>query len=426
MFLKTLWHTAFCGCLFIAATSATRGQQKPAETTPESIASQQARSRIYVDTMIENGSPLWFEWDEHGSLQLHLMYDHERDSINRAAGHFHFRIHGEIEQKIRCEFNNLNNYWNSTPGSVAKELLAAVVSDDGITWESIPLNPTEDGRVYGVIQLTNGSKYVARVEPYRISDLDKMIARIQTHSAVKVTSIGHSVEGRAIEIIQVGNANAKHQVFLRARAHPWEAGGNWVVEGILETLLANDEQSRRLLQNMAVFILPMANKDGVARGRTRFNSNGKDLNRDWNQPASIEFAPENAALERWLESRIQGGHRPDLALELHNDGNGKLHISRPPIENLNQHISRMELLESLLRRFTWFTEGSTSASFRNSGTLGEGWLLRYGIDATVHEFNCNIIAGLKERPLARHWRAYGNQLPLVFDEYFKARATLER
>jgi hypothetical protein len=156
----------------------------------------------------------------------------------------------------------------------------------------------------------------------------------------------------------------------------------------------------------------------VARGRTRFNLRGKDLNREWNRPADPVLAPENHALEAWLEGMIKQGRAPHLALELHNDGNGQLHISRPPVAGLKRYLDRMKTLETLLRKHTWFTEGSTNESFRNAGTLGEGWLERYGIDAAVHEFNVNWIAGLKDYPSGRHWEQYGAQLACVFFEYF--------
>jgi hypothetical protein len=209
-------------------------------------------------------------------------------------------------------------------------------------------------------------------------------------------------------------------VFLRARAHPWESGGNWVVQGLVARLLAGDDEARRHLDRYCVYILPMANKDGVARGRTRFNVRGKDLNRDWGRPADPLLAPENHALEVWLEAMIRRGTPPHLALELHNDGNGQLHVSRPPIEGLDRYLERMKTLEGLLREHTWFTEGSTTAEFRNAGTLGEGWLGRYGVDAAVHELNCNWIAGLDDHPSAAHWERYGGQLARVFDAYFEA------
>jgi hypothetical protein len=192
------------------------------------------------------------------------------------------------------------------------------------------------------------------------------------------------------------------------------------VEGLVHRLLKGDAEARKWLERYCVYILPMANKDGVAMGRTRFNLQGKDLNRDWDRPADRELAPENFALERWLEGMIQSGQAPHFALELHNDGGGLLHISRPPVPELNRHLERMKVMEELLRKHTWFTEGSTKGSFRNSGTLGDGWLERYHIDAAVHEFNCNWIAGLKDYPSAKHWRSYGEGLARVFDEYFAA------
>ena len=83
-----------------------------------------------------------------------------------------------------------------------------------------------------------------------------------------------------------------------------------------------------------------------------------------------------------------------------------------------RHLERMATFEQLLRQHTWFTEGSTPGMFRNSGTLGDGWLERYGIDAVVHELNCNWIEGLKDYPSARHWEDYGARLATVFYEYF--------
>jgi len=372
----------------------------------------------FVDISFENASPLWYELDAAKTLQLHLIYDNERSSPNRAAGHFHLRLVGKPNADIRVELNNLDNVWNSIASSVARELKAAVISEDGLNWTSIPMEPTADGRVGFQVNLGGGSLYIARVEPYRISDLEKLLVKIRKHPAVKISKIGKTHEGRDLEIVQVGSDAAPNRVFLRARAHPWEAGGNWVLEGLIARLLQDDEVAKRCLQKYCLYIMPMANKDGVARGKTRFNMLGKDLNRNWDKPTDASLAPENAALESWLESMIQSGKRPSLAIELHNDGNGQLHISRPPVPGLEQYLERMNSFELLLRRYTWFTEGSTKAAFRNSGTLGDGWLERFHVDAVVHEFNCNWIAGINERPLAKHWKQYGEQLTLVFETYF--------
>jgi hypothetical protein len=374
----------------------------------------------FISTSFENASPLWYEFAADGTVLVYLTYDHERSSPNRAAGHIHFQLQAKTGSKLTLEFRNLENVWNGTSSSIARELKTVVVSEDGRSWKSVPLESLPGDRVRLHIEMPGPRLYVARVEPYRLSDLEAFLAGIRQHPLVQITPIGKTVQGRELEIIRLGNPAAPFRVFLRARAHAWEPGGNWVVEGLVHRLLKDDAEAQKWLGRYCVYILPMANKDGVAMGRTRFNLQGKDLNRDWERPTDRELAPENFALQRWLEEMIKEGQPPHLALELHNDGNGLLHISRPPVPELNRHLDRMTLLEELLRKHTWFTEGSTKGSFRNSGTLGDGWLERYHIDAAVHEFNCNWIAGLKDYPSAKHWRRYGENLGVVFYDYFGA------
>jgi Zinc carboxypeptidase len=402
-----------------AAVPATKAANPAAAADPNGLPPAPSVTGLeFIDTSFENASPLWYDFAADGTIQIHLLYDHERSSPNRAAGHFHFLLWGKTGSKLTLEFKNLDNVWNGTPGSVAKELKVAVVSRDGRHWQPVPTESLPQNRVRLTVEMPGPKLHVAREEPYRLSDLDRLLASIRPNPRVQITPIGRTVQGRELEIVRVGDPQAPYRVFVRARAHPWEAGGNWVVEGLLHRLLQGDDDADKFLRRYCVYVLPMANKDGVACGRTRFNLLGKDLNRDWDKPADPKLAPENYALERWLEKMIQTGQRPQLALELHNDGSGLLHISRPPVPQLPRYLERMAILESLLRQNTWFTEGSTKPSFRNAGTLGDGWLERYGIDAAVHEFNCNWIAGLKDYPSARHWQTYGEELADVFYEYF--------
>ena len=361
---------------------------------------------------------MWYEVVDN-VVRINLIYDHERSSPNRAAGHIHFVLHARPGASLTLEFRNLDNVWNGQPGSVAGELKTVAISEDGKAWRTVPTDSLPGNRVQLRVTLTGPRLHVARMEPYRLSDLSRLLDTIRAHRLVRVEPIGQTVAGRQLEMVHIGNPDAPYRVFVRARAHPWEAGSNWVAQGLIERLLTDDEEAGRFLRTYSVSVLPMANMDGVARGGTRFNPQGIDLNRGWDKPADPALAPENAALERWLEREIAAGRKPQLALELHNDGNGRLHISRPPVPQLDRYLSRMTIFEQLLRQHTWFTEGTTNPAFRNSGTLGEGFLQRYGIDAAVHEFNCNWIEGLKQPTSSTQWRAYGAGLARVFHDYFE-------
>jgi len=426
--LSLQWYAALISAAVAQNTTSNRTPVEPASLTQANVTIPAAATSIsnatpptgfeFINTGFENASPLWYEFGPDGVIQVHLIYDHERLSSNRAAGHIHFQLQARPGSKLSLELRDLDNIWNGQRASIARELKAVVVSQDGKEWKPVALEDLPGNRVRLAVEMPGPRLYVARVEPYRLSDLDRLLSSIRKHPLVEIIPIGKTVEGRQLEIICLGHPQATHRVFLRARAHPWEAGGNWVVEGLIHRLLRDDTLARKCLERYCVYILPMANKDGVARGRTRFNLEGKDLNRDWDKPADPRLAPENYALEKWLDGMIHSDQPPNLALELHNDGAGKLHLSRCPVPDLNRYLQRMARLEALLRRHTWFTEGTTSGVVRTGDTLGEGWLERYGIDAAVHEFNCNWILGLNDYPSARHWQTYGAELATVFYEYF--------
>lgn len=374
----------------------------------------------YIDTGFENASPLYWEIDAAGRVHVHLVYDQERSSPNRANGHWHFRVEAPKGSELTLVLHNFDNVWNGKPGLFAKDGTPCLASKDGKRWENLATSIVKEPSgscLEARLPMAEDAMYVAGVEPYALRDLDALLREIRSHPAVAISTIGRTAEGRDLEIVRVGNPAAARRVLLRARAHSWEAGGNWAIQGLIRRLLARDELAARCREAYCLYVMPMANKDGVARGRTRFNVRGMDLNRKWDKPADPALAPENHALERWLEERKRAGELPELALDLHNDQDGGLHLSRPEGDR-GPYLERMQRLEDLLRRHTWFTEGSSGPDFRNPGTFGEGLLERYGIHAATLELNANWIAGLKKAPSSADWERFGEGLAKVFLEYF--------
>ncbi len=369
----------------------------------------------YLRTGFENASPLDWDVADDGTVHVAMIYDHERESPNRAVLHWHFQLQGDPGSDVRLVLRNFENIWNGRPGCPIQPETQCAVSEDGKAWRTVAGHKIEENRLELKVHLATGCLYVARIEPYRISDLERFLEAIAGHALVRIETIGETVEGRELELVSVGRPDAPHHVLLRARAHPWETGGNWLLEGLIDSLLADDAGPS--LETYCLHALPMANKDGVARGGSRFNMQGKDLNRNWDLPAAPGLAPENHALEAWIERAIESGCRPALAIDLHNDSGGKLHISRPE-KDAEPYLANMARLEAVLRRHTWFTEGSTDPNFCNPGSFGEGLYGRYGIDACVLELNCNWSAGLQKPPLGADWRLFGRQMREALREYF--------
>lgn len=344
---------------------------KPIVSTPATLNNNQdsIRKKLkFINTSFENASQLDWEVDSDGVVNLSLIYDHERSSPNRAANHWYFQIQAEPGSDVTVILKNFDNIWNGQRAYPVSDTTSCLISEDGINWAAIPTEIITENRLKFQVHMKSDKLYVASVEPYTLSDLEKLKAEISQNPLVEISTIGRTVEGRLLEIIRVGERDAPYRVFIRARAHSWEPGGNWVVQGLIRSLLQKD--GTYYLKKYCVYIMPMANKDGVARGRSRFNSLGKDLNRNWDKPADSNYAPENYALE------------------------------------------------TLLYKYTWFTEGTKGADFRNPGSIGEGLLERYGIDACIYELNYEWIAGLNKVPFGKDWELLGKQLRDVFFDYF--------
>jgi len=370
----------------------------------------------FINNAFENASPFNWEIDSNGTVVIELMYDHERSSINRANQHWHFQVQATPGSDLTFILKNFDNIWNGIKSDPISDRTPCYISRDGKKWASIKTELLSDDRLKLTIHMEGEKLFVASLEPYRVSDLQKLIAEIKGNPLVDINIIGKTTEGRPLEIVRVGNIHAPFRVFIRARAHGFETGGNWVVQGLIRSLLGKD--GTIYLRKFCVYILPIANKDAVAHGRTRFNSLGMDLNRKWDKPADPEYNPENYFLENWLKQMIAKGQKPDLAIDLHNDRNGQLHVSHPN-KNTEKYLSRVQRFESLLYKHTWFTEGLTGGDFRNPGSFGEGLAERYGIDAFILELNFEWIAGLKKVPFGEDWELLGRKLRDVFFEYFK-------
>jgi hypothetical protein len=374
---------------------------------------------IFLNTSFENGSPCYWEADANNLVNVYLIYDQERASPNRANGHWLFQVQAKPGAELTFVLHNFDNVWNGRKGSPIDNRTIGFASQDGRTWQAFRTEKTADNRLRFKVRVDTGSLYLARLEPYRLSDLERLKQDIRDDRRVEIAAIGRTVEGRELEIFRIGSPDAAHRVFLRARAHPWEPGGNWVIQGLIQRLLRSDEDAKRYLERYCVYILPMANKDGVARGRTRFNLLGADLNRKWDKPADPAVNPENYALETWLQSMVAKGRKPDLMIDLHNDESGGLHVDRPS-KGLDEYLRSMDRLETVLRKYTWYTERTSRAASSSPGSIGEGLLDRFGVHASVLELNANWIAGLNACPSAERWGLFGEQLCEAFLHYFEA------
>lgn len=78
----------------------------------------------------------------------------------------------------------------------------------------------------------------------------------------------------------------RKSVILTSRVHPGESNASFIMQGILDYLVSDDEGAKYLRNNFVFKIVPMLNPDGVIVGNYRCSLSGQDLNRQWTTPSS--------------------------------------------------------------------------------------------------------------------------------------------
>jgi murein tripeptide amidase MpaA len=71
----------------------------------------------------------------------------------------------------------------------------------------------------------------------------------------------------------------RRAIVITSMVHPGESNASFIVEGILQFLVSDEEVARYLRNNFVFKIIPMLNPDGVLVGNYRTSLSGLDLNR---------------------------------------------------------------------------------------------------------------------------------------------------
>jgi hypothetical protein len=111
-------------------------------------------------------------------------------------------------------------------------------------------------------------------------DLEEILAKYQDQSLIKIEVLGQSVEGRNINLVQLGTGQTK--VFLWSQMHGNESTATMALFDIFNFFIQSDELDpirNTILSNCTLYFIPMVNPDGADRFERR-NSFGFDINRD--------------------------------------------------------------------------------------------------------------------------------------------------
>ncbi|RBW46793.1 hypothetical protein DS885_06445 [Psychromonas sp. B3M02] len=201
---------------------------------------------------------------------------------------FNFRVEGEVGEQY------VMNIVNAGEASYLEgwENYQAVASYDRQHWFRLPTF-YKDGKLSIVVNMDCESIQIAYFAPYSYERHQDLLAAVQMHPLVSLEHLGETLDKRDLTLVKVGDDDPnKRNIWITARQHPGETMAEWLVDGLLHSLLDSDNATAKLLLDKANFyIVPNMNPDGSVRGHLRTNAAGINLNREWLNP-SLEKSPE--------------------------------------------------------------------------------------------------------------------------------------
>lgn len=210
---------------------------------------------------------------------------------------FNFRLSAQVgEQYV---LNILNASESAFPDGWVN--YQAVASYDREYWFRLPTS-YHDGKLTIEVDLEYDTIQIAYFAPYSYERHQDLLATVQSHPLVTLEHLGQTLDERDLTLVKIAseaghnqannNQANKRSIWIIARQHPGETMAEWLIEGLLYSLLDSDNAtSRALLDKANFYIVPNMNPDGSVRGHLRTNAVGTNLNREWLNP-SLNKSPE--------------------------------------------------------------------------------------------------------------------------------------
>ena len=234
-----------------------------------------------------------------------------RDAQSPFFQWFHFRVAGVAGRTLELRLTGLAS--SAYPGGWRN--YHAACSEDRAFWGRAhsDYDPAVDGGTLTIRHQPVGDVcWFAYFAPYSWERHQDLVARSAAAPGVTHRVLGHSIEGRSIDCLTLGQG--ARQVWLYARQHPGESMAEWWMEGALALLTdPTDPHGRALRQACTFHVVPNANPDGSVRGHLRTNAAGVNLNREWHEPSAVR-SPEVLSIRNAMDAT-----GVDFAMDVHGD-----------------------------------------------------------------------------------------------------------
>ncbi len=271
------------------------------------------------------------------------------------------------------------------------------ISSDGVNWKMLGANAYRRDREKneGILTFKVGPKpiWIAGQELIRGKELTEWMEKMAKRKSVEKSLVGKSIQGRAIEELQIGNPAGTNFVFVIGRQHPPEVTGSFGLIAFTETIAADTQLASDFRKQFRTIVVPLMNPDGVEHGHWRHNLGGVDLNRDWNK-----FSQPETTLVRdhLLEIGKEKGVRVFLMLDFHSTQNDIFYTQTDSEKTFPKDFTK-NWLAAINQRFPDY-KVTRSGSHDPDGSTSKVWgFLQFGSPCITYELGDGTDrAGIKQ------------------------------
>jgi hypothetical protein len=291
--------------------------------------------QIRFNASFEGGSLGTIERLGETEFRCHVKGQQDEHGRNRQASWYYFRMEGVQGRLISITLCDFVGEYNGKPGACPMGPdIVPVYSVDGEHWQSVPEASWNDRTKEATIRLRSehNTVWIAHQTPYTPHRLTRVLEQVDCCRDARIEVIGKTVHGRELHLITVTDQSVvereKPTVWLQARQHAWESGTSYVMEGALK-FVTSDQPKAVALRNKVVFkFTPMVDPDGCASGQVRFNANGFDVNRHWDEvdlrtKRYLVQMPEIWYVKKAINNYVDSGRSIRLMVNLHNTETGE-------------------------------------------------------------------------------------------------------
>ncbi|MCL4693495.1 MAG: peptidase M14 [Candidatus Hydrogenedentes bacterium] len=297
--------------------------------------------------------------------------------------YWNFEVRDAADRTLTFRFTNRNVIGTRGP---------AVSLDEGLTWSWLGYETVHelDGGVAFTYSFPPNQDAVrfAFAVPYQRSDLERFLARYDGSDHLETGVLATTRKGRDVTRLRIGaiDDEPRYRVLLTARHHSCESMASFVIEGILQAILADTDDGAWFREYVEVLAIPLMDTDGVEDGDQGKNRKPRDHGRDYEGES---IYPEVAALRDFVPAWSYGRLR--IAMDIHcpyirGEHNEVVYLvgsSDPGIWEEQQRFSR--ILESL---------PAPGLPFRSADNLPFGTAWNTGANYTAGTAMPQWVAGL--------------------------------